>query len=90
MPNRCAEIKLRAERRARELLAESKKNPGQLRRGVTMEPRADAEPLADVGISKLQSHRWQAVAHHVLELCSIVFRSFDISLFVRASHEFES
>ena len=59
---RCAEIKLRAERRAGELLAEREKNPGQLRRGSTMEPRAKEKTLADDGITKKQSHRWQAVA----------------------------
>jgi len=64
MQNDIAEIKLRAERRAGELLAERDKakghkfqpilNPG----GSTMEPPA----LGDLGITKQQSHRWQLEA----------------------------
>ncbi len=66
-----AEIKLRAERRAGEILAGMEKQHGaRLTTGFH-----DVRTLSDLGISKLQSHRWQAVAHHVLELCSIVFRT---------------
>ena len=55
----CAEIKLRAERRAEELLAEAEKNKG----AVTPSHRGSATPqLADLGITHNQSHRWQAVA----------------------------
>ncbi len=58
MPNRCAEIKLRAERRAGEILAGMEKQHGaRLTTGFH-----DVRTLSDLGISKLQSHRWQAVA----------------------------
>lgn len=64
MQNRCAEIKLRAERKAGEMLAASPKavpsgsNQHQdVSRDLTHPPR-----LADIGISRDQSSRWQAVA----------------------------
>ena len=63
MQNMCAEIKLRAERRAGELLKEQDKNPGQLYRGCTMQPRGEEPPkLSDIGINKWQSSRWQRIA----------------------------
>jgi N6-adenosine-specific RNA methylase IME4 len=53
--NTAAEIRLRAERRAGELLAEMPKHDGN--------PRLhDATRLADLGIEKTQSHRWQRIA----------------------------
>jgi N6-adenosine-specific RNA methylase IME4 len=62
MQNQCAEIKLRAERRAGELLKEQRLNKGQLLRGRTMTPRDEAPKLEDVGINKSQSSRWQQMA----------------------------
>lgn len=60
--NYAAEVKLRAERRAGELLAEMPKDEGgrpAKRTGSIVEP---VSKLNDLGISKKQSHRWQAVA----------------------------
>jgi len=58
MQNECAEIKLRAERRAGDMLAEMEKNPGgglvQFHPETTLPPR-----LSELGISRIQSHRWQ-------------------------------
>ena len=61
MQDQCAEIKLRAERRAGEMLAEMDKNKGAQGVGV---PSHDvtAPTLADLGLSKMQSSRWQAEA----------------------------
>jgi len=62
--NRCAEVKLRAERRMGEELAKvEKQGPGEhwqekRSHGATAIPAR----LADLGISKSQSSRWQAVA----------------------------
>ena len=61
MQNRCAEIKLRAERRAGEILSEMEKNPGARGKGVRSYHHT-ALKLADLGISKVQSHRWQKIA----------------------------
>lgn len=64
MQNDIAEIKLRAERRAGELLQKREPNRG----GRPSEnPLHDASglcppPLSDLGISHTQSHRWQAMA----------------------------
>lgn len=51
--NQCAEVKLRAERRAGELLAVMPKNPGG---------RSTCDTLSQVGIERHQSSRWQRVA----------------------------
>jgi hypothetical protein len=59
------EIRLRAERRAGELLAEMEKNKGAIpgKTGRKGRPVLDPTPkLADLGISKDQSSRWQALA----------------------------
>jgi hypothetical protein len=59
------EIRLRAERRAGELLAEMAKNKGALpgKTGRKGRPVLDPTPkLSDLGISKDQSSRWQALA----------------------------
>jgi hypothetical protein len=59
------EIRLRAERRAGELLAEMDKNKGALpgKTGRKGRPVLDPTPkLSDLGISKDQSSRWQALA----------------------------
>lgn len=58
--NHAAEIKIRAERRAGELLAEMEKNPGgpvRLQDATTPPPT-----LADLGVEKTASHRYQAIA----------------------------
>lgn len=61
--NMCAEIKLRAERKAGLLLAEMPKNPGARNLGGIKEIPPELPPkLDDLGISKLQSSRWQQTA----------------------------
>jgi hypothetical protein len=61
------DLRLRAERRAGELLAEMKAkgeravSKDTLSRGSTMQPR-ELPKLADLGISKIQSSRWQKLA----------------------------
>lgn len=61
-----AEIKVRAERRLGELIAQQKAtvglNSGQLLRGSAMEPREDKPTLADAGIDKKLSMRSQQLA----------------------------
>ena len=62
MQNHCAEIKIRAERKAGEMLGETEKQgPGQYQQlhDVTA---AVPPSLADLGISRIQSHRWQQEA----------------------------
>jgi len=56
--NILAEIKIRAERRAGELIAEEFPHGGDRR----SESSLDAQRLKDVGISWFQSHRWQDIA----------------------------
>ncbi len=58
MQNQCAEIKLRAERRAGELLAEKVTPGGDKRSGS----RSHDATLKEVGINKSQSSRWQQIA----------------------------
>jgi phage N-6-adenine-methyltransferase len=56
--NAAAEIKLRAERKAGEMLAEMDKN-----KGAAIPTRShDVTTLADLGITKMQSSRWQKEA----------------------------
>ena len=58
MQNSAAEIKLRAERKAGGMLCKMEKHPGgkpSNKSGYTM--------LPDLGITKIESHRWQSVAH---------------------------
>ena len=62
MQNQCAEIKIRAERRAGELLGEQEKNPGVRMRGPNIVLGPETPTLADLGITYMQSHRWQAEA----------------------------
>ena len=60
MQNQCCEIKLRAERRMGELLGASpRQKPGQYQRShdATVAPT-----LTELGVSKTQSSRWQALA----------------------------
>jgi len=58
-----AEIKIRAERRAGEMLGDMERvQPSDvLLRGNTTQPR-ERPTLSDLGISKIQSHRWQQEA----------------------------
>jgi N6-adenosine-specific RNA methylase IME4 len=59
------EIRMRAERRAGELLREAEKNQGAVpgKTGRKGKPVLDSRPkLADLGINKTQSSRWQALA----------------------------
>jgi hypothetical protein len=62
----CAEIRLRAERKAGQLLRQMKKangaaQPGVGRRGRTM-PSDDTRALSDLGITYDQSSQWQKLA----------------------------
>jgi N6-adenosine-specific RNA methylase IME4 len=56
LQNTCAELKVRAERKAGEMLAEMPKLAGA-RAGSQ-----GATPLADLGVNKHQSRRWQLIA----------------------------
>ncbi len=59
------EIRMRAERRAGELLREMEKNKGAVlgKTGRKGQPVLDTKPkLSDLGVSKTQSSRWQALA----------------------------
>lgn len=57
------EIKVRAERKAGQMLAEMPKAKGGILRGHTMVPRGnEAKTLADIGITKNESSRWQKLA----------------------------
>jgi hypothetical protein len=72
MQNMAAEIRIRAERRAGQLLSDMEKNPGtrgegrprkdgtKIRRSV--EPTAYRPTLDEIGISKDQSSKWQRLA----------------------------
>ena len=60
--NVAKEIQLRAERQAGEFLRGMEKNKGQLSRGCMMQPRGDIPTLAELGIEKTQSSRWQTAA----------------------------
>jgi N6-adenosine-specific RNA methylase IME4 len=59
--NRCAEIKLSAERRAGEILLDMDKNKGARGKGVPCRDES-APTLAELGITQVQSHRWQKIA----------------------------
>jgi len=58
MQNQCAEIKIRAERRAGEIIPEKIEHGGDRR----SESRLHDETLKDLDITRTQSHRWQAIA----------------------------
>lgn len=60
MQNWCAEIKIRAERRAGELLKELPKQHGG--RPPDTGLQSVTPSLKDLGIEKIQSHRWQKLA----------------------------
>jgi phage N-6-adenine-methyltransferase len=59
--NAAAEIKLRAERKAGEMLAAMEKQSGARGVGKKVESH-DATPLSDLGINQTQSSRWQREA----------------------------
>ena len=66
MQNQAAEIKIRAERRAGEMLGESEKNKGG-DPSIFIRPLHDERgvmppTLKELGISEIQSHRWQTMA----------------------------
>ena len=58
MQNQCAEIKIRAERRAGELIPEQIEHGGDRK----TESSLHHERLKDLDISESQSHRWQTIA----------------------------
>jgi len=66
--NQAAETKLRAERKAGELLKQMEKNKGvrtkggSISGGCTMQPPENTPRLKDLGIEKTQSMRWQQIA----------------------------
>jgi hypothetical protein len=72
LQNQAAEIRLRAERRAGQLLIEMEKNPGRRGEGrprkdgtkFTRSSRSTAYPpkLEDIGVSRDQSSKWQRLA----------------------------
>jgi SAM-dependent methyltransferase len=62
MQNRCAEIKIRAERRAGDILSDMEKHPPGPSSGDRSHDGTDLPRLSDLGISKNQSSRWQSIA----------------------------
>jgi len=65
MQNRCAEIKIRAERRAGDILVDMEKNPGgqaEHESYLSHDGTGSAPKLSDLGISRNQSSRWQSIA----------------------------
>ncbi|MCI0660700.1 MAG: hypothetical protein L0220_06475 [Acidobacteria bacterium] len=63
MQNMCAEIKLRAERRAGEILREmEKRDGGDAMKAPSHDAREFPPSLSDLGINYSQSSRWQAIA----------------------------
>ena len=66
MQNKCAEIRIRCERRGGELLAEMEKNTGGWRNKEScpdmMSDQDDIPKLSDIGLAHKQSSRWQQIA----------------------------
>lgn len=65
MQNMCAEIKIRAERRAGEIIKENKKNPGgQAEHKSYRFHDGTGRPaiIEELGINRMQSHYWQKIA----------------------------
>lgn len=65
--NEAAEVKIRAERKAGEMLAQMPKNEGAKGTGsnqyeVRSQPVTAPPTLEELGIEKMQSHRWQTMA----------------------------
>ena len=61
MQNSAAETKLRAERRAGEMLGRMEKAKGAAKKGWKTRSR-DVTALSELGIQKKQSERWQQIA----------------------------
>jgi SAM-dependent methyltransferase len=62
MQNKCAEIKIRAERRAGDILSDMDKHPPGPPSGDRSHDGTNPPRLVDLGISKNQSSRWQSIA----------------------------
>lgn len=65
MQNRCAEIKIRAERKAGEMLAETEKNPGgqpEHKSYLSHDVTGRSPKLSELGVSRKESSRWQSIA----------------------------
>lgn len=62
MQNQCAEIKIRAERRAGEIIPEQIRRPEEGRPKKGYHDDTLKLPLKDLGVTKLQSSRWQEIA----------------------------
>lgn len=56
------EIKVRAERKAGQMLAEMPKNPGKLNNSSRSRDATTTKTLSELGINKTQSSRWQKLA----------------------------
>ncbi len=64
MQNNCAEIKLRAERRAGELLQETDKNGGgRPKKTSNTMLQVSLPTLMELGLTRMQSSRWQTIAN---------------------------
>ena len=73
MQNDCAEFKIRAERKAGELLSQNINKGGDTR----PEAKLHSVTLMDYGIEKIQSHRWQKIASIPVVKYLIRFKLFD-------------
>lgn len=62
MQNYCAEIKIRAERKAGVLIEEQARKPGETDKEIMLHHATLWPKLSDLGIERTQSHRWQAIA----------------------------
>ena len=63
MQNNCAEIKIRAERRAGELLKESGRKKGETNKKIMCHDGTLSPTLKTLGIEPKQSMRWQTIAN---------------------------
>ena len=63
MQNNCAEIKIRAERRAGELLKESGRKKGETDKKIMFHDGTLSPTLKKLGIERKQSMRWQIIAN---------------------------
>jgi len=99
MQNRCAEIKVRAERRAGEILNSSVKNPGtRLGGNIVLPPHPDIPTLDELGISKIQSSRYQLIASipqdlfelHISEIMSLADKELTSAEFLRIAKQLKN
>jgi hypothetical protein len=90
--NAAAEIKLRAERKAGEMLAVMEKNEGSKNKpgGNNMLP----PKLNEMGVTKMQSSRWQSVATvsesdfcEIVQACNLAGKELTQSLLIRKAKE---